>query len=253
MKGPELLGSYVGESEANVRAAFASAREAAASAAKRSRGGTAILFFDEIDSIAPKRGGVGDGGGVMERVVATLLGELDKDETDSQQKRLDEVINVFVIGATNRPDLLDPALLRPGRFDVMVYLGLAKSRSDRICILAAQTRNFTFKDDIDSFSMASQVIDSIPDSLSGADFSAVASGALTRSLKRQCEKADAEVSRQDENNLNLEGFIAELAEEHLVPTVTADDIILAAMLVNPSVDQRDLKTYETLKEQFCGK
>ena len=103
-----------------------------------------FLFFDELDSLAPRRGGVGDGGGVMERVVATLLGEMDSG-SDSQNGEDSTNGRVFVIGATNRPDLLDPSLLRPGRFDRLVYLGLAQSREDRIKILVAQTRKFTFE------------------------------------------------------------------------------------------------------------
>lgn len=99
VKGPELLNMYIGESEANVRRVFQRARDAK----------PCVIFFDELDSVAPKRGNFGDSGGVMDRIVSQLLAELDgmssgKGGTD-----------VFVIGATNRPDLLDPALLRPGR------------------------------------------------------------------------------------------------------------------------------------------
>lgn len=99
VKGPELLNMYIGESEANVRRVFQRARDAK----------PCVIFFDELDSVAPKRGNQGDSGGVMDRIVSQLLAELDgmagsKEGTD-----------VFVIGATNRPDLLDPALLRPGR------------------------------------------------------------------------------------------------------------------------------------------
>ena len=68
-----------------------------------------IIFFDELDSVAPKRGNHGDSGGVMDRIVSQLLAELDGMSTAGSGS------NVFVIGATNRPDLLDPALLRPGR------------------------------------------------------------------------------------------------------------------------------------------
>jgi peroxin-6 len=95
VKGPELLNMYVGESEANVRKVFEKARNAH----------PCVVFFDELDSLAPKRGDHGDSGGVMDRIVSQLLAELDgMSQSD-----------VFVIGATNRPDLLDPALLRPGR------------------------------------------------------------------------------------------------------------------------------------------
>ncbi|KAF8738589.1 hypothetical protein AX14_010893 [Amanita brunnescens Koide BX004] len=97
IKGPELLNMYIGESEANVRRIFQRARDAS----------PCVVFFDELDSIAPKRGYHGDSGGVMDRIVSQLLAELDGMSAAKG--------NVFVIGATNRPDLLDPALLRPGR------------------------------------------------------------------------------------------------------------------------------------------
>ena len=90
---------YIGESEANVRKVFRKARDAK----------PCIIFFDELDSVAPKRGNQGDSGGVMDRIVSQLLAELDGISSGKDEAA------VFVIGATNRPDLLDPALLRPGR------------------------------------------------------------------------------------------------------------------------------------------
>ena len=99
VKGPELLNMYIGESEANVRRVFQRARDAK----------PCVIFFDELDSVAPKRGNQGDSGGVMDRIVSQLLAELDGMAEGSAGA------DVFVIGATNRPDLLDPALLRPGR------------------------------------------------------------------------------------------------------------------------------------------
>jgi peroxin-6 len=99
VKGPELLNMYIGESEANVRRVFQKAKDAR----------PCVIFFDELDSIAPKRGEKGDSGGVMDRIVSQLLAELDDINTSEQT-------DIFVIGATNRPDLLDSALLRPGRY-----------------------------------------------------------------------------------------------------------------------------------------
>ena len=109
IKGPELLDMYVGESEKHVRDIFEEARLCAPS----------ILFFDEPDSIAPRRGRNTDSCGVMDRVVSQILTEMDALEGD---------LNVFVIGATNRPDLLEPALLRPGRFDRKIFLSTCKVR-----------------------------------------------------------------------------------------------------------------------------
>lgn len=104
---------YIGESEANVRKVFQRARDAK----------PCVIFFDELDSVAPKRGNHGDSGGVMDRIVSQLLAELDGIAGG------DAGADVFVIGATNRPDLLDSALLRPGRFDTTLPLtGVGRSR-----------------------------------------------------------------------------------------------------------------------------
>jgi transitional endoplasmic reticulum ATPase len=104
VKGPELLNKYVGESERGVRKVFRRARQVAPS----------IIFFDEIESLTGARG-IGDGSGVKESVVAQILSEIDG---------VAELKDVLLIGATNRPDLVDPALLRPGRFEKLVYVPL---------------------------------------------------------------------------------------------------------------------------------
>jgi peroxin-6 len=127
VKGPELLNMYIGESEANVRRVFQRARDAR----------PCVVFFDELDSVAPKRGNQGDSGGVMDRIVSQLLAELDgmSDGDDGSG-------GVFVIGATNRPDLLDAALLRPGRFDKMLYLGVSDTHAKQTTIMEALTRKY---------------------------------------------------------------------------------------------------------------
>lgn len=122
VKGPELLNMYIGESEANVRRVFQRARDAR----------PCVVFFDELDSVAPKRGNQGDSGGVMDRIVSQLLAELDGMSDGGE--------GVFVIGATNRPDLLDQALLRPGRFDKMLYLGVSDTHEKQQTILEALSR-----------------------------------------------------------------------------------------------------------------
>ena len=126
VKGPELLNMYIGESEANVRRVFQRARDAR----------PCVVFFDELDSVAPKRGNQGDSGGVMDRIVSQLLAELDGMSNGEDGA----VGGVFVIGATNRPDLLDAALLRPGRFDKMLYLGIPDTHDKQLTILEALTR-----------------------------------------------------------------------------------------------------------------
>jgi peroxin-6 len=127
VKGPELLNMYIGESEANVRRVFQRARDAR----------PCVVFFDELDSVAPKRGNQGDSGGVMDRIVSQLLAELDG-MSDGE----DGGGGVFVIGATNRPDLLDAALLRPGRFDKMLYLGVSDTHEKQLTIMEALTRKY---------------------------------------------------------------------------------------------------------------
>ncbi|KAH8866806.1 Transitional endoplasmic reticulum ATPase [Schistosoma japonicum] len=121
IKGPELLTMWFGESEANVRDIFDKARQAA----------PCVLFFDELDSIAKARGGsVGDAGGAADRVINQLLTEMD----GMSAKK-----NVFIIGATNRPDIIDGAILRPGRLDQLIYIPLPDEPS-RVNILKANLR-----------------------------------------------------------------------------------------------------------------
>jgi len=108
IKGPELLNKYVGESERGVRKVFKRARQVA----------PAVVFFDEIESLTGTRGGMGGGSGVKESVVAQLLSEIDG---------VAELKGVVLIGATNRPDLIDQALLRPGRFEKLIYVPMPDS------------------------------------------------------------------------------------------------------------------------------
>merc|ERR1739842_170003 len=120
-KGPELLTMWFGESEANVRDVFDKARSAA----------PCVLFFDELDSIAKSRGGsVGDAGGAADRVINQILTEMDG---------MGSKKNVFIIGATNRPDIIDGAILRPGRLDQLIYIPLPDEGS-RVGILKANLK-----------------------------------------------------------------------------------------------------------------
>ena len=121
IKGPELLTMWFGESEANVRDVFDKARAAA----------PCVLFFDELDSIAKARGGsVGDAGGAADRVINQILTEMDG---------MNSKKNVFIIGATNRPDIIDSAILRPGRLDQLIYIPLPDEAS-RLQIFKANLR-----------------------------------------------------------------------------------------------------------------
>ena len=129
VKGPELISKWVGESEKGVREVFRKARQAAPS----------VIFFDEIDAIAPKRGGTLGDSNVTERVVSQLLTELDG---------LEDLRNVVTIGATNRIDIVDAALLRPGRFDRIIEIPIPDKES-RMEILHIHTKKKSLDNDID--------------------------------------------------------------------------------------------------------
>jgi peroxin-6 len=174
---------YIGESEANVRRVFQRARAARPCA----------VFFDELDSVAPKRGAHGDSGGVMDRIVSQLLAELDGIASSSVGgggDGGDGSGDVFVIGATNRPDLLNPALLRPGRFDRLLYLGVSDTDEGQLRILEALTRKFRLDPALDS----SRVASACPFNLKGADFYALCADALLKAMSRKAQEIDARIS-----------------------------------------------------------
>jgi transitional endoplasmic reticulum ATPase len=128
VKGPELISKYVGESEKGIRDIFRKARQAA----------PCVIFFDEIDCIAPRRGNGGDGH-VAERVVAQLLCEIDG---------IEDLQGVLVLAATNRAEVIDPALLRPGRLEHVVSIS-PPDEADRLAILQVHGRGRPFSSDVD--------------------------------------------------------------------------------------------------------
>lgn len=241
VKGPELLGSYVGESEAQVRATFDRARQLARS----NQPSACILFFDELDSLAPRRGEHASGGNVTDRVVATLFVELDKDPIDNESL-------VFCMGATNRPDLLDPALLRPGRFDRLVFLGV--NPADQSSILVSQMRKIRLEGD--ATELAEALVPHLPPNLTGADLSTIPTGALLRATERLCQEADQELllrsvqRKVGDPAITIDDVLSTWSEERLEPTVTLEDLLYAARKVVPSVSIDELKKYEMLGEKY---
>ena len=157
VKGPELLSKYVGESEKGIREVFRKARQAA----------PCIIFFDEIDAIAPRRGSNGDGH-VAERVVAQLLSEMDG---------VEDLAGVLVLAATNRADMLDPALLRPGRFDRLVAVG-APDENARAAILRVHARGRPLGADVDLTDLAHRT-----DGFTGADLDQLMRDAAMAALR----------------------------------------------------------------------
>jgi transitional endoplasmic reticulum ATPase len=157
VKGPEFLSKWVGESEKAVRETFRKARQAA----------PCIIFMDEIDSIAPVRGGEADSH-VSERVISQMLTEIDG---------LQSLHNVVVIAATNRPDMLDPALLRPGRFDRLVKIPTPDMEGRRQ-ILKIHTAKKPLAADVDLEELARKT-----DGYSGADLAALTNEAVMLAIR----------------------------------------------------------------------
>ena len=162
IKGPELLSKWVGESEKGVREIFYKARHAA----------PCVIFFDEIDSLAPRRG-TDTGSKVGERVVAQILAEMDG---------LEELHGVVVVGATNRLDMIDEALLRPGRFDRIVEVPIP-DQAGREQILMVHTKDKPIADDVNIKELAAQTT-----GMSGARLRAITDNAALSALRRHINK-----------------------------------------------------------------
>jgi len=163
VKGPELLSKWVGESEKGIREIFRRARQAS----------PCVIFFDEIDSIAPVRGMEGGGHASTERMVSQLLTEMDG---------IDEMHGVVVLAATNRADMIDPALLRPGRFDKIIYVPNPDIKT-RQKILELNIQGKPIGGDIDLKRIAE-----ITDGFSGADVSSIVNTAISLVLHEYLEK-----------------------------------------------------------------
>jgi transitional endoplasmic reticulum ATPase len=164
VKGPALMSKYMGESEHAVREVFHKAKQAA----------PCLLFFDEIDALVPRRGSGATDAGVSERVVAQFLAELDG---------VEKLTGVLVLAATNRPDMIDPALLRPGRFDVQVEIPLP-NEVERLAILRVQARRKPVAPSVDLERMAAET-----EGLTGADLGAICQYAALNAIRQAIEQS----------------------------------------------------------------
>ncbi|WP_407453782.1 CDC48 family AAA ATPase [Methanobrevibacter sp.] len=165
VKGPELLSKWVGESEKGVREVFRKAKQTAPT----------VIFFDEIDSIASTRSGNDTDSGVTKRVVNQLLTEMDG---------LEELEDVSIIAATNRPDIIDPGLMRPGRFDRHIKVD-TPSEEARIAIFEVHTKNMPLADDVNLKKLAK-----LTDGYVGADIEAVCREAAMLTLRNDMEASE---------------------------------------------------------------
>ncbi|XP_045463449.1 peroxisomal biogenesis factor 6 [Harmonia axyridis] len=213
VKGPELLNMYIGQSEENIREVFQRARAAS----------PCIIFFDELDSLAPNRGVSGDSGGVMDRVVSQLLAEMDG---------INEKATVFIIGATNRPDLIDPALLRPGRFDKLLYVGPATDSISRLSVLKALTRKFNLSEEVN----LEDIVELCPNNISGADFYGLCAESWMHAVRRTIHQGSLDIK-------NITG-------KEII--VNMDDFKYALSTVTPSVTSEDLLYFEKLKNEISS-
>jgi len=172
IKGPEIFSKWVGESEKAIREIFRKARMAAPS----------VIFIDEIDSLIPRRGGGYSDSGVTERVVSQLLTEIDG---------LVSLQNMVVIAATNRPDILDPAMLRPGRLDRLIYVP-APDDEARLQIVKIYTKGMPLADDVNPAELTK-----ITKDYSGADIAALCREAGMRVLRKSTGSELGKVSLAD--------------------------------------------------------
>lgn len=212
VKGPELVNMYVGESERLVRDVFIRARRAR----------PCVIFFDELDSLAPARGRGSDSGGMMDRVVSQLLAEIDSAQSGSGSD------DIFIVGATNRPDLLDPALLRPGRLDKLLYVGIASEVEDRVKVLKALTRKFELGSDVNLEDISKQC----PSRLTGADLYGVCSKAWMRAFKREVSANPSLASDQ--------------------VRVIQDDFLQSVSSVTPSLTVEDIERYTSIQQEYAS-
>jgi transitional endoplasmic reticulum ATPase len=199
VKGPEMFSKWLGESEKAIRETFKKARQVS----------PCVIFFDEIDSIAAMQGMESTDSRTSERVLNQLLTEMDGLET---------LKDVVIIAATNRPNLLDPAILRPGRFDRLVYVG-APDRKGRLKIFKIHTQNTPLAEDVDLENLAG-----ITEGYVGADIEAVCREAVMFALR---ENFDTEA-------IEMRHFREALKK------------------VKPTINENIAQFYEKIEEQFKG-
>jgi transitional endoplasmic reticulum ATPase len=210
VKGPELLNKFVGESEKAVREIFRKARQAS----------PCIIFFDEIDSVAPVRGSSSGDSNVTERVISQFLTEMDG---------LEELRNVVIIAATNRPDIVDPALLRPGRFDRMLLVPPPDLEARRQ-IFRIHTKKTPLGEDVKLDDLAKKT-----EGYTGADIASICNTAVMLSIKEHIGKAkDAEDAKKRAKSLKV-------AKRHF------DE---AMQKVKP-ISGQELRMYERFSQQFA--
>jgi len=222
IKGPELLTQWFGESEANVRELFNKARAAS----------PCILMFDEMDSIAKTRGSGGPGSSEAgDRVINQILTEIDGVGARK---------NVFVIGATNRPDILDPAVIRPGRLDQLIYLPLPDLKS-RIAIFKAQLRKAPVDPEIDV-----EVLARSTHGFSGADLAEICTTASKLAIREAILDVEERKRRIEAGEIGEDEGESEVSENMLIGK---HHFNFAMSRARRSVSEKDLALFEEFAEK----
>lgn len=211
IKGPELFSKFVGESERGIREIFRKAKQ----------GAPAVIFFDEVDALAPTRGRSTDSG-VTERVISQILTEMDG---------LEELKDIVVLAATNRPDMVDAALLRPGRFDRLIYVGMP-SQGEREAILSIHLRGKPLASDVHVPEVAS-----LAERYMGADLEAVCREAAMLALREAIEPG---MERSD------------VLKKAKGLAVRRDHFLAALERVRPTVSETSLKEYDDMAKGFAA-
>lgn len=225
IKGPELLTMWFGESEANVRDVFDKARQAS----------PCVLFFDELDSIARSRGGsLGDAGGAGDRVINQILTEMDG---------MGKKKNVFIIGATNRPDIIDSAIMRPGRLDQLIYIPLPDLPS-RLSILKAVLRKSPVARDVDLEFLAKHT-----HGYSGADLTEVCQRAAKLAIREAIENQIRRVRMLEESGVDMG---EDMEEEDDAPEIGRAHFEEAMRFSRKSVPEHEIRKYESFKETLSA-
>jgi len=215
IKGPEIFSKWFGESEKMIREIFRKAKQVA----------PAVIFFDEIDAIAPRRGS-SMGTNVYDSIVNQLLAEMDGITTRG---------DVIVIAATNRPDIIDPALLRPGRFDRIIYIPPPDYKA-RLEILKIKTRNMPLAPDVNLEEIAR-----ITEGYSGADLELLVKEAAINRIRLSYEL-------KKKQGLKEEEALKELEKEDI--KITMDDFKSALEKVKPSITKEMENYYKLFAEAF---
>lgn len=244
IKGPELMSMWVGESEHNIRNIFDKARQAA----------PCVLFFDEIESITRTRGsGMGGGAEVNDRMLNQLLTEMD-----GVGARKD----VFIIGATNRPDVIDSALMRPGRLDQLIYIPLPDEPA-RVAILQAHMR----KSNVDYHEVSLEAIAAVTAGYSGADLAEICSRACKYSIRGGVESFNKKMKALNKMKRDLVAKGTEITpkmEEDLRAREERIDAEFSSIRIRgvhfeqavresrKSVSDEEMRRFESFKRQYSG-